>query len=394
MLYSMRINRILALPKSSFILLGPRGTGKSTLIQNTVRFDLEIDLLQAKDYLPLASNPSHIQKLTKSLGAKSWVFIDEIQKIPSLLDEVHSLIEKKKINFALSGSSARKLRKTGANLLAGRAISAQLFPITYMEYRGRYTTDEAIEWGSLPKTINAPSEKADYLSSYVETYLKEELIGEGIIRKLEPFLRFLNTCGTYNAQILNVDNIARECFVGRSTVQSYFEILEETLLGFRLPALGVKFNKGEVSHPKFYLFDNGVSRACSNLAYEEMDSVWLGFAFESLVVNEVRTHNRYLKKNRDIYYYKYSGGYEIDLVIENRKKTLSKPQELTAIEIKYAKKWDKRWNDALLDFKNKSRARCKRLIGVYRGKEELNIDGVEILPVEIFLEKLATGNII
>ncbi len=390
----MNIQRLLSLPKSSFMLLGPRGTGKSTLIRNVVPVDLEIDLLQSKNYLALSSNPSHLQALTKDLKAGSWVFLDEIQKIPSLLDEVHSLLESKKLNFALSGSSARKLRRQGANLLAGRAISAQLFPMTHFEYKKFYSLDQAIQWGSLPTSITKPNDSADYLASYVETYLREELVEEGLIRRLEPFIRFLNICGTYNAQILNVDNVARESFVGRSTVQSYFEILEETLLGFRLPSLKVKFNSKELNHPKFYLFDNGVSRACANLAFEEIDSVWSGHAFEALIINEVRIHNRYLKKNRDLFYYKYSGGYEIDLIIENQKKTMSTKQKLTAIEIKSAKKWDKRWNDPLIDFKNKSDGRCKSLLGIYRGNEILNADGVEILPAEVFLDRLAKGQVI
>lgn len=376
------------------MLLGPRGTGKSTLIKNSISFDLEINLLLSKNYLPLSANPSHLQDLTKNLNSNSWVFIDEIQKIPSLLDEVHNLIEEKKLNFALSGSSARKLRRHGANLLAGRAISVQLFPMTYFEYHKNYSVDQAIEWGSLPQTINKPNDRADYLSSYVETYLREELIEESLIRKIEPFVRFLNICGTYNAQTLNMDNISREAFVSRSTVQSYFEILEETLLGFRLPSLNVKFHKKEVTHPKFYLFDNGVNRACSNLVYEKVDSIWLGFAFEALIVNEIRTYNRYLKKNRDIFYYKFAGGYEIDLIIENRKKTMSTKQELTAIEIKYASRWDKRWCEPLIDFKNKSQGKCQKLFGVYRGKEIQNIAEVEILPVEVFLERLAKGEII
>ncbi len=390
----MEIKRFLQIPNTSFMLLGPRGTGKSTLIKKVVPIDLEIDLLQAKNYLALSANPSELQERSKNLKADAWVFIDEIQKIPALLDEVHSLYESKKIHFALSGSSVRKLRRQGANLLAGRALITQLFPMTYYEYNKVYDLEQAIAWGSLPKTITNFAHRADFLSSYVETYLREELVEEGMIRKLEPFVRFLNICGNYNAQILNVENIAREAFISRSTVQSYFEILEETLIGFRLPSLQAKFNAKEVSHPKFYLFDNGVSRACANMAFEDIDSVWTGFAFEALILNEVRTYNRYLKKNRDIFYYKYNGGYEIDLIIENKKKTLSSKQELTCIEIKSTKKWDKRWNDPLINFKEKSNGKVKKLLGVYRGKEILNINDVEILPAEIFLTRLAEGKII
>ncbi len=390
----IEITRFLSLPKSSFMVLGPRGTGKSTLIKKLITFDLEIDLLISRNFLSLHSDPSKLIAMTKNLKAGSWVLIDEVQKIPALLDEVHYLIESKKINFALSGSSARKLRRHGANLLAGRALSIQLFPMAYVEYKDYFKIEDAIKWGSLPKTINDRHSRSDYLSSYVETYLREELIEEGVLRKLAPFSRFLNVCGLYHAQILNIDHVARESFVPRSTIETYFNILEETLIGFKLNSLQCKFNKKEVKHPKFYMFDNGVSRACANLVNEEVDSVWMGHAFESLIINEVKTFNRYLKKNRDLFYYKYAEGYEIDLIIETRKKTLSQTQQLTAIEIKSSKKWDNRWNNSLLDLKEKSKNKITRLIGIYRGQEIININGLEIYPAEDFLTLLAEGKIL
>lgn len=388
----MEISRIYQLPPKSFLLLGPRGTGKSTIIRAKVAFKLEIDLLRAKEFLPLAANPSLLEKKVALLQPGDWVYIDEIQKIPALLDEVHSLYEKKKLHFALCGSSARKLKRGGANLLAGRAIAGKLFPLTYAEYKDYYQIDDAIDWGSMPQVVKEFEFKIDYLSSYVEMYLKEELMEEGLIRKLEPFVRFLETLGIMNAQILNIENIARESHVGRTTVDKYFQIIEETLLGFRLPAFKAKWNNKESSHPKFYLFDSGVARACAGMANEELDTVWRGHAFETLIINEVRAHNHYLKKNRNIYYYSYSGGYEIDLIIENQRKTLSSPQKLTAIEIKNAKKWDKRWNAALEDFKTKSRGRVKQIIGVYRGSETLNFpNGLIVYPAGEFLLKLSRG---
>lgn len=385
----MEIRRICQLPSKSFILLGPRGTGKSTLIRKKVPFKLEIDLLRSQEFLPLSANPSLLEKKVADLKAGDWIYIDEIQKIPALLDEVHHLYENKKFHFALSGSSARKLKRGGANLLAGRAIARQMFPLTFAEYKDHYAIVDAIEWGVMPQVVTDPELRGDYLSSYVETYLKEELMEEGIIRKLEPFVRFLQTLGIMNAQVLNIENIARESYVGRTTVDKYFEIIEETLLGFRLAAFKAKWNSKESTHPKFYLFDPGVARACAGLVNDEVDSVWHGHSFETLIINEVRAHNHYLKKNRNLFY--YSAGYEIDLIIENKKKTLSTAQELTAIEIKFSKKWDKRWNSSLVDFKNKSKGRVRRLIGVYRGSEKLEFPDVVVYPAEEFLLKLSEG---
>lgn len=388
----MDIRRIYQLPPKSFILLGPRGTGKSTIIRKAVPFKIEIDLLRAQEFLPLSANPSLLEKKVAHLKAGDWVYIDEIQKIPALLDEVHHLYEKKKLNFALSGSSARKLKRGGANLLAGRAIVGQLFPLTFVEYKDYHTIEDAVDWGVMPQVVTESELRNDYLTSYVETYLKEELMEEGLIRKLEPFVRFLQTLGIMNAQVLNVENIARESHVGRTTVDKYFEIIEETLLGFRLPPFRAKWNAKESTHPKFYLFDPGVARACASLISDEIDSVWRGHSFETLIVNEVRAYNHYLKKNRNLYYYSYGGGYEIDLIIENRKKTLSIAQELTAIEIKFSKKWDKRWNTDLEDFKNKSNGRVKHLIGVYRGSEKLEFPiGIVVYPVAEFLQRLSDG---
>ncbi len=387
----MLIKRVFDLPKRSFMLLGPRGTGKSTLIRQQNKFDLEIDLLKSKFFLALSANPSLLEEWTESLKSGAWIYIDEIQKIPALMDEIHSLYESRKFNFALSGSSARKLKRGGGNLLAGRALAVQLFPFTYVEYDQHYSLSEAIEWGSLPQVITEPKYRKDFLSSYVENYLREELIEEGIIRKLEPFLRVLQVTGIYNGQILNIENIARESHVGRSTIDKYFEILEDTLIGHRLNPFRPKWNAKELTHPKFYLFDSGVARGCAGLLNEELDASWLGFSLETLIINEVRAYNHYLKANRALYYYKFSGGYEIDLLIENRKKTLSSPQQLTAIEIKLARRWDKRWNHPLIDIKNKSKGKIKKLIGVYRGDRELQFGELSVYPLELFLKKLSQG---
>lgn len=384
------LRRNLTLPKKSFLLFGPRGTGKSTLINQTVENAYLINLLKSSQYLPLSQNPSLLRDWLGHLKPGDWVIIDEVQKIPLLLDEVHALYEEKGLHFALTGSSARKLKRGGANLLAGRALQNYLFPMTYTEYQTVSNINEVIDWGSLPGVIMDKVNRIETLSTYVESYLKQELIEEGLLRKLDPFVRFLRVAGLYNAQVLNVENIARESHVGRTTVDKYFEILEDTLLGFRLPAIQLGLQTKESKHPKFYFFDSGVARASAGLIYEEIDNTWRGHAFETYVLHELRAYNHYNKKNKDLFYYKVTGGVEIDVLIETNKKTLSKKQELTALEIKYSKKWDKRWSAQLLQFKKEDK-RITQLCGIYRGQEILTHDQVTVYPIEVFLKKMNEG---
>ncbi len=385
------ITRILQIPNRSFLLLGPRGTGKSTLIRSSQSFDLQIDLLQSKFFLPLSSNPSMLEDWTQDLSAGAWIYIDEVQKIPALLDEVHSLYESRKFHFALSGSSARKLWRGAANLLAGRALTFHLFPMTYIEYQNVWDVNSALRWGSLPQTLTEPEFRADFLTSYVETYLRQELMEEGLIRRLEPFYRALNVIGHHNGQVLNIENISRESHVGRTSVDRYFQVLEDTLLGFRLPSFRPKWNRNESHHSKFYLFDPGVARACAGTLNTEPDPSSLGFLFESLVMNEVRAHNSYLKAAHSLYYYKFHNGYEIDLLIETSRKSISSQAQLTAVEIKFANRWDKRWNAPLMDIQKKSNGQINRLIGVYRGPTHLDFGQIKVYPVEDFLLRLAKG---
>lgn len=386
------IHRALELPQKSFLLFGPRGVGKSTLIKMKLKFSLEINLLKSTEFIALSHNPSLLIEKTKHLKKGDWVFIDEVQKIPALLDEVHNLYESKKINFALSGSSARKLKRGGANLLAGRALQVHLFPLVYKECHEFSDLKNVVDWGSLPAIITDKKNRVDTLATYVESYLKQELIEEGLIRKLEPFVRFLKTAGIYNAQVLNVENIARESHIGRTSVDKYFDILEDTLIGFRLPAIQLGIKTREITHPKFYFFDSGVARASAGLIYEDIDNVWRGFSFETLVLNEVKSFNNYSKKFRELYYYKVSGGEEIDLLIEITKKTMSKSQEFLAIEIKYSNKWDKRWSSQLTQVLKQSK-KIKKAIGVYTGQEILTHDNVLILPFNEFAERLYRGEI-
>lgn len=383
--------RIFEFPNKSFLLFGPRGVGKSTLLKSQFKFDLEINLLNSSEYLPLSGNPSLLHDKVGHLKKNQWVLIDEVQKIPALLDEVHSLYESKKINFALSGSSARKLKCGGANLLAGRALQRFLFPLTQSEYI-KHEIKEVVDWGTLPGVLVDPKNKIETLAAYVEMYLKQELVEEGLIRKLDPFMRFLKIAGIYNAQILNIENIARESHVGRTTVDKYFEILEDTLIGYRLPAIHLGAYAKETIHPKFYFFDCGVARASAGLIFEDIDNTWRGHAFETYILHEIRSFNHYKQRNRDLFYYRSAQGNEIDLLIELKKKTLNTPQQLLAIEIKYSKTWDKRWSKQMNTICTET-TKIKKMIGVYCGSEILTQDEVTIYPLDIFLKELNSGKI-
>lgn len=388
----VEIERLFEIPGKSFFLFGPRGTGKSTLLRKKLVAHLEINLLKSSQFIPLSQNPSLIQDWTHHLKKGQWVFIDEVQKIPSLLDEVHLLYEEKRLNFALSGSSARKLKRGGANLLAGRALQNFLYPLTYNEFRKHMSIDEAIEWGSLPLVVTDRKNRVETLATYVETYLRQELIEEGLVRKLEPFSRFLKVAGIYNGQILNVENIARESSLGRTTVDKYFEIIEDTLIGYRLSALRLNLKSKESAHPKFYLFDSGVARACASLLSEPLDQMWKGFAFETFLLNEIRAYNDYFKKRKDLYYYRVLGGHEVDLLIEVGKRTLNKKAEYLALEFKLSKTWNAQWSSKLSEFANQSGVVVRKAIGIYCGERILTQKGVVIFPIKIFLEKLYSGD--
>ncbi len=386
------ISRIWQLPSKSFLLFGPRGVGKSTLINSKLKSALQINLLKSSQYIPLSQNPSLLKDWVSHLKKGDWVFIDEVQKIPALMDEVHHLYEEQDLNFALSGSSARKMKRGGANLLAGRALQTFLFPMIKSEYEKTAQLSEIIDWGSLPGVIIDKENRVETLSTYVETYLKQELIEEGLIRKLDPFIRFLRTAGIYNGQVLNIENIARESHVGRTTVDKYFEILEDTLIGYRLGAIQLNIFSKENTHPKFYFFDSGVARAAAGLIYEEIDNVWRGFAFETYLLHEIRAYNHYAKKHRELFYYRVSGGSEIDLLVELKKKTLSQAQQFIGFEFKYSQKWDRRWSTQLIEIQTRC-SKIKKLYGIYLGKQILTHDSVTVFPVDIFLKLLADGEI-
>jgi predicted AAA+ superfamily ATPase len=392
---NVNLPRAIARPAKTFLLLGPRGTGKSTWLAGAFPHALTIDLLDSSRFLALSRNPSALEQLVAPLRRGDWVVIDEIQRVPALLDEVHRLYEQNRgIHFALSGSSARKLRRAGANLLAGRALQLHMLPFAWPEYRGTWRIDEAIEWGTLPLVVSDRAHRPATLTAYVDTYLKEEITAEALVRNLDPFVRVLHAAGLFNGQILNLENLARESAVKRSTVERYFQILEDTLLATRIPAATLGIRTKETTHPKFFLFDTGVARAAAGLAQEPVDSVWKGFAFESLVHHELRSRAVIAGTSRPIFHYAVSGGFDVDFLVQTRAKTLSAPRQFVAVEAKLGGRLKRGWTAGLATLLRECPRIVRRAILVYQGSDRLLVDGVDVLPAATFFAELHAGKVI
>jgi len=316
--------REIDLPKKhSFFLFGPRGVGKSTLLQTFLPHEQThiIDLLNFELETQLIQKPGELGQILKALpSSKQWVLIDEIQKIPSLLNEVHRSIEKNSHRFfALTGSSARKLKRGQANLLAGRAFTYQLHPLTIHELSKQFDLQTALSYGTLPKIYHLENNenRKDFLSSYAQTYLKEEILAEGLVRNLPAFRRFLPLAAQENGNIISWSNLASDLGLDSKTIRSYFEILEDTLVGFLLPAYSKSIRKRQKSHPKFYLFDPGVKRALAGeLSFELVPRTSeYGLAFEHFFILEIMRLANYKKWECSFAYFA-THDIEIDLVIE------------------------------------------------------------------------------
>ncbi|MBC7421638.1 MAG: ATP-binding protein [Bdellovibrio sp.] len=320
------ISRICKLSKSnSFFVFGARGTGKSTLLKSFFSPDEHtyFNLLSSQTEYQFAKNPdqlSHILlKIKKDTPFKKWVIIDEIQKVPKLLDVIHSEIENGHFLFALTGSSARKLKRGQANLLAGRAFVYNLFPFTSQELGSNFDLMSALQWGTLPKNLNlADDEKTKYLRSYANTYLKEEIVAEQLVRNLQPFTNFLEVAAQTNGKIINYSKIAKDIGVESPTIKSYFDILEETYVGFRLLPFHESLRKRQNQNPKFYFFDNGVVRALSrrlSIRITEANYEY-GQLFESFIIQEITRLIQYNQPDWQIFYLRTKDDFEIDVIID------------------------------------------------------------------------------
>jgi len=309
------------LKSNSFFLFGARGTGKSSLLADLFprNSHLWIDLLDPDTETLYSTNPSRLSQTIAARSAVEWVVIDEIQKAPKLLDVVHREIEGRQVKFALTGSSARKLKRGGANLLAGRAFVNNLYPLTHAELGDDFDLDEVLRWGSLPKIRHLATdvEREEFLKAYVNTYLKEEILQEQLVRDAVPFRRFLPIAAQMSGKILNLNSIATDLGVDWTTVRTYFEILEDTWLGIMLPAFHRSLRKQQLKASKFYLFDLGVQRTLDRtIKIDDPTSQIRGPLFEQFIVLELFRLSDYLRRDFQFSYIATQGGLEIDLVIE------------------------------------------------------------------------------
>lgn len=378
--------RSLLRPKGSFFLFGPRATGKSTWIESEFADAVSYDLLNTSELLRLSRDPSLLYRETSDAPAGTWVVIDEIQKIPALLNEVHRLIEKKKLRFVLSGSSARKLRRGGTNLLAGRAVVEHMFPLTSAEMAFDYPVADALAFGTLPLVVTG-DDPAAYLTAYAETYLREEVQAEALTRDIGNFSRFLEVAARQNARVTNVSAISRDAAVSRQTVQNYFEILEDTLLGFWLHPWKLKRATKQVAHPKFYLFDCGLARALSERVAYPPSPEEQGPLLETFVLHEIRSYLAYRRIRYPLNFWRTHDGVEVDVLCETRAGFL-------AVEIKASTRWDKRFNRGLNRIRVELGERKVRCYGVYQGPKAANWGATRVLPVPEFLRRLWGGELI
>lgn len=319
-----KYKREIKIPKNySFFMFGPRGVGKTTLLDTVLPQDktLKLNLLDNELEYRLSTNKKAFKEIISSLSSKiEWVYIDEVQKIPSLLDEVHSILESdKNIKFALTGSSARKIKAGQANLLAGRAFTLDLYPLSIGELGSDFNLEKVLQFGSLPKVFefNNDEDRHAFLYAYVNTYLKEEILAEGIIRNLHAFRNFIKVAAVNNGEILSFSNIAQDIGISSRDIKSYYEILEDTLLGFRLYPYNKSIRKKQREKPKFYFFDTGVVRALQGLSSIELHSgtVEYGRVFEHFIINEIFKANSYRKTDFEFSFFATPHS-EVDLIIE------------------------------------------------------------------------------
>lgn len=375
--------RLLAPPAGSFFLLGIRGAGKSTWARASFAGAHVVDLLDEARFHALAAQPAAFADELRALPARQVVVVDEVQRLPAVLNEVHRAIEATKRRFVLLGSSARRLKTASTNLLAGRAAMRTMLPLQPDELGGDFDLDRVLARGSIPVVWNAPDQRAA-LEAYVQLYVREEIRAEALVRNLPAFLRFLPVAALFHGQVINVSGLARDAATSRTTIEGYVEILEETLLAMRLPAFESRLRARERRHPKLYWVDPGLVRAAKRqlgeLAAEER-----GPLLEGVVLTLLRAHNAEGTLFDEIAYWSpaQSAATEVDFI-------LRRGREYLAIEVKHQSRSGPELVTGLRAIAGLPK--LVRRVAVYRGRQVLRTeDGIEIWPFERLVEAVSAG---
>ncbi len=374
--------RSLKLPlngSQSVFLFGPRGTGKSYWLRNNLPSATYIDLLDTNIRFDLEANPNKLKNYL-SKNKDEWIVIDEVQKVPSILDEVHRLIELEKRRFILTGSSARKLKREGVNLLAGRAHTYKIYPLTAIELGENFDITKSLQYGHLPKIyddITMDSKK--YLESYIKSYLKEEVQQESLVRNIGAFSRFLEVASFSQGAVLNISAIARDTAIKANTIANYFDLLEDMLIAYRVPVFTKRAKRRLIAHPKFYYFDAGIYYHLRPRSILDTVPELEGAGLETLVLQDMLAINEYDSLGYKFFYWRTTHGTEVDFVLLNE-------QKLIAIEIKHSRKIHSKDLQGLRSFKEDYPE--AQLLALYLGENQQLIDDIEVLPTSSFLKNI------
>ena len=368
--------RILQPPAGSFFLLGPRGTGKTFWTRSVFPDAIVIDLLDPVTYLAYSANTARLRERIAAEPTATTVVIDEVQKVPRILEVVHQLIaEGSNVQFVLTGSSARKLRKGDVNLLGGRAIQVNFHPYVASELGNTFSLERALDNVLVPVVVESETPEQT-LRSYASLYIQQEVFAESLVRNIEQFARFLEVLSFSHGEVLTLTNIACESGVNRKSVESYLQIMEDLLLGFKLQVFSHHAKRQLAQHPKFYFFDVGVYRALRPIGPLDDRSAITGHALEGLVAQHLRARCDYAGDGRKLYYWRTRSNVEVDFIIYG-------PSTFEAIEVKNSASIRPNDLTGLRSFIADYPQATARLL--YRGTERLVRDGIIIEPVEVWL---------
>ncbi|MBC8088148.1 MAG: ATP-binding protein [Phycisphaerae bacterium] len=370
--------RFITAPTESFFLFGPRGTGKTTWLRQHLPHALVINLLDPETVREMTARPERLRDLVLGNPERLDVVVDEVQRVPELLQVVHALIESdRRVRFVLTGSSARKLRRGGVNLLGGRAAVRNMHPFMAAELP-QFELLTALQFGMVP-LITMARNPHETLAAYASLYLEQEVKAEGLVRHVGSFARFLETVSFSHGSVLTLTNVARDAAVNRKTVEGFVEVLEDLLVSFKVPVFTKRARRATAAHPKFYFFDAGVFRSLRPGGPLDQPTEIDGAALEGLVAQQLRAWIAYTPDEHELFYWRTRSGVEVDFVVYGAK-------QFAAVEVKNSDRVRPADLRGLRTFRE-DYPECQPIL-LYRGRDKLDVDGISCWPVEHFLREL------